>query len=169
MARLFDVVEEVVTGWPVQADARKKRLSLDLGKEWQDKDTEVFLRFGHSLADVIFTRRANPDSFSDLWLKYGMLKEDAYGYCLTRQYRPDDEALVRFSTVPGAGGDVTYALSPQAQEVVRTHFLLGDLEIPCVLTRLHKGARITVTRTGELEGADPVLRFAWDGINLVKE
>jgi hypothetical protein len=170
--RLFDVGERVEEGWPVSSDLRKKRLFLELGRDKQDTDARLFLRFGTSLSNLVFPEaRDQPEMLEDLWLDRASLMSDAWGLCLTRHQYPDTEALVRTGIAPGVGGRVWYAFGKGVHILAEGVHISEITEYPIYLLRLTIGSSFEVHRNGELrdqEGTEVPARssFIWDGKEL---
>jgi len=177
--RLFDVGERVVEGWPVSSDIRRHRLYLELGRDKDERDTILFLRFGSSISNTIFQDPEVPHTewkeiLKGLTIVKGNLMTDDFGMCLTRERYPDKEALVRTGIAPGVGGQVWYVFDHGAHVVAEGIFVGEDMEYPIYLLRLSKGARVEVHRSGETEDQQgsvlPVKKIiTWDGDVLAME
>jgi hypothetical protein len=174
--RLFDIGEKVVESWPVSADIRRRRLYLELGRDKDERDTTLFLRFGSSLSNLIFQ---DPEIPQDEWkeilkgltLAKGSLMTDNFGMCLTRERYPDKEALVRTGIAPGIGGRVWYVFEQGAHVLAEGVFLGEEMEYPIYLLRLSKDARVEVHRNGETDDQEGVVLptkkiITWNGEEL---
>lgn len=169
--KLFEVGENVVEGWEVTADVKKRRLYLQLGRNKQNYAARTHFRFGQSLNQLMFPSNLPPreEDFEDLILTHGNVAKDNRGYCLVRQSREDRRALLRVGLACGVGGSIKYIFGKGCL-VVAEGVLIGvdDEEMPMYVVQMNEGSSFEVHRDGDLDGLPPRMLFTWDGETLAQ-
>jgi len=167
--RLFDLGEEIREGWPVSVDMKRKKFFLDLGRDPKRPEVGLDLRFGTGLSSLFFDMRPPPteEEVEGLVLERGALMNDALGFCLVRERRPDTDALVRVAIAPGVGGHIQYHFKHENIWTVVSS-IMGEPEAPYPvhLVWMQKDSSFELERDGDLDGAPMCMRISWDGENM---